>query len=38
MIPDTSLNSGLGVSPDGKWLVYSAGIYTDDIMMIDNFR
>jgi Tol biopolymer transport system component len=30
--------SGLGVSPDGKWLLYSAGIYNDDIMMIDNFR
>jgi Tol biopolymer transport system component len=30
--------SGLGVSPDGKWLLYSAGIYNDDIMLIDNFR
>jgi hypothetical protein len=29
---------GLRVSPDGKWLVYSGGILTSDIMMIDNFR
>jgi streptogramin lyase len=26
------------VSPDGKWLLYSGGIFTSDIMMIDNFR
>ena len=32
------LGLGLGVSPDGKWLLYSAGLYNDDIMMIDNFR
>ena len=25
-------------SPDGRWLVYSCGIFTSDIMMIDNFR
>jgi eukaryotic-like serine/threonine-protein kinase len=29
---------GLSVSPDGKWLLYSGGIFTSDIMLIDNFR
>jgi len=28
----------LSVSPDGKWLLYTGGIRTSDIMMIDNFR
>ncbi len=29
---------GLSASPDGKWLLHCGGIYTSDIMMIDNFR
>ena len=28
----------LSVSPDDKWLLYTGGIRTSDIMMIDNFR
>jgi dipeptidyl aminopeptidase/acylaminoacyl peptidase len=34
----SSDNDGLNVSPDGKWLVYDGGIFTSDIMLIDNFR
>jgi Tol biopolymer transport system component len=30
--------SGLSVSPDGKWLLYCGGVFTPDIMLIDNFR
>jgi len=36
--PGFRINEGLSVSPDGKWLLYSGGIRTSDIMMIDNFR
>jgi len=36
--PGFGTNEGLSVSPDGKWLLYSGGIRTSDIMMIDNFR
>ena len=36
--PGFRTNEGLSVSPDEKWLIYSGGIYTSDIMMIDNFR
>jgi Tol biopolymer transport system component len=36
--PRFETDNGLSVSPDGKWLVYSGGISTSDIMMIDNFR
>jgi Tol biopolymer transport system component len=28
----------LSVSPDSKWLLYTGGISSSDIMMIDNFR
>ena len=31
-------DNGMSISPDGKWLLYSGGILTTDIMMIDNFR
>jgi len=31
-------SEGPDVAPDGKWLVYSGGIFTSDIMLIDNFR
>jgi Tol biopolymer transport system component len=36
--PGFGTDDGLSVSPDGKWLLYSGGILTTDIMMIDNFR
>ena len=36
--PDFSFDNGMGISPDGKWLLYCGGIFTSDIMMIDNFR
>jgi len=36
--PGFSVYEGLSVSPDGKWLVYDGGIFTSDIMLIDNFR
>ncbi len=36
--PAFGLSGGLSVSPDGKWLLYSGGILTTDIMLIDNFR
>ena len=36
--PEFALAASLSVSPDGKWLLYSGGISTSDIMMIDNFR
>ena len=36
--PGYSLTNGLSVSPDGKWLLYTGGIFTSGIMMIDNFR
>ena len=36
--PGFSVYEGLSVSPDGKWLVYDGGIFSSDIMMIDNFR
>ncbi len=29
-------SNGVSISPDGKWLVYSGGIVTSEIMMIDN--
>ncbi len=32
------VNEGLSISPDGKWLLYTGGISTSDIRMIDNFR
>ena len=37
-IRNLSWRMGLSVSPDGKWLLYTGGISTSDIMMIDNFR
>jgi Tol biopolymer transport system component/serine/threonine protein kinase len=36
--PGFGLRRGFSVSPDGKWLLYSGGIGTSNIMMIDNFR
>ena len=36
--PGYRVHNGLSVSPDGKWLVYTGGIYSPDIMLIDNFR
>jgi len=36
--PGFAAADGLSVSSDGKWLLYSGGIYSSDIMMIDNFR
>ncbi len=36
--PGFGVRVGFSVSPDGKWLLYSGGICTSDIMMIDNFR
>lgn len=36
--PGFGVRVGLSVSPDGKWLLYSGGIGTSEIMMIDNFR
>jgi len=30
--------TGCTISPDAKWLLYSGGVITSDIMMIDNFR
>jgi hypothetical protein len=36
--PEFALEDGLSVSPDGKWLLYTGGIGSSDIMMIDNFR
>ncbi len=38
VLQDLWVDEGLSVSPDGKWLLYSGGIFTSDIMMIDNFR
>jgi hypothetical protein len=29
---------GLSVSPDHNWMVYSGGLITSDVMLIDNFR
>jgi Tol biopolymer transport system component/tRNA A-37 threonylcarbamoyl transferase component Bud32 len=38
-VPGFSVNlEALSVSPDRRWLVYSGGIFTSNIMMIDNFR
>ena len=38
-VPGFSVHlEALSVSPDGRWLVYSGGIFTSDIMMMDNFR
>jgi dipeptidyl aminopeptidase/acylaminoacyl peptidase len=36
--PAFVIEDGFSVSPDGKWLLYSGGILTSEIMMIDNFR
>jgi Tol biopolymer transport system component len=36
--PAFTLEVGVTVSPDGKWLLYSGGVFANDIMMIDNFR
>jgi hypothetical protein len=36
--PRFTTPDGPTVAPDGKWLLYSGGISTSDIMMIDNFR
>ena len=36
--PGFRTNEGLSVSPDEKWLLYTGGIPTSDIMMIENFR
>ncbi len=36
--PAWGTQEGFSVSPDEKWLLYVGGIYTSDIMMIDNFR
>ncbi len=36
--PKFALQDGFSVSPDGKWLLYTGGISTSDIMLIDNFR
>ncbi len=36
--PAFGLTDGLSASPDGKWLLYAGGIYTSDIMLIQNFR
>ena len=36
--PGFRVDEGLNVSPDGKWLLYSGGFSTSDIMLIDNFR
>jgi Tol biopolymer transport system component/tRNA A-37 threonylcarbamoyl transferase component Bud32 len=36
--PGFSAAEMLSLSPDGKWLVYDGGIFTSDIMVIDNFR
>jgi hypothetical protein len=36
--PGYEASNGVSISPGGRWLVYSGGIVTSDIMMIDNFR
>jgi Tol biopolymer transport system component len=36
--PGFGLDEGASVSPNGKWLIYTGGISTSDIMLIDNFR
>ncbi len=36
--PRFGVVTGFSVSPDGKWLLYSGGAITSDIMLIDNFR
>jgi len=36
--PRFETSDGISVSPDRKWLLYSGGVFTSDIMMIDNFR
>jgi Tol biopolymer transport system component len=36
--PSFRQGAGMSVSPDGRWLLYCGGIFTSDIMMIDNFR
>ena len=36
--PQFHPREGVTVSPDGKWVAYGGGIYTSNIMMIDNFR
>ena len=36
--PGFEVYEGSSVSPDGKWLVYDGGIFSSDIMLIDNFR
>jgi len=36
---DKDFNSGLSVSPDGRWIVYSLdGNENSDIMIVDHFR
>jgi Tol biopolymer transport system component len=36
--PGYRIDIGLSVSPQEEWLLYSGGIFTSNIMMIDNFR
>jgi len=36
--PGFEVYEGLSVSPDGKWLVYDGGIFSSDLMLMDNFR
>ncbi len=36
--PRFRLYEGLSVSPDGKWLACDGGIFTSDLMMIENFH
>ncbi len=36
--PSFEVREGMSVSPDGKWLVYDGGIFTSDIILIDDFR